>query len=133
MEMILQRIYNGEDCTIGVLTSAHRMLGYTLELPWENNERNISCIPSGKYDIAFKNSNGYVKNIQINLLNVPGRDGITIHSGNTTDDIRGCILIGGELGKLLGKRAVLRSKERIKVLQSFLFVKNITLTIKDMP
>lgn len=43
-------------------------------------------------------------------MNVPGRSGILIHSGNTIDDSWGCILLGKKTGHLDRKRAVLLSK-----------------------
>lgn len=68
----------------------------TLELPWRNNQRNISCIPPGKYPAEKGFNSKGVEVIKIN--DVPGRDGIQIHPGNTYKNIKGCIIpgIGGK-------------------------------------
>lgn len=66
---------------------------YTLELPWKNNERMVSCIPAGNYGVIISYSNQFGKKLPI-LLNVPDREGIRIHAGNTTADTTGCILVG---------------------------------------
>ena len=59
----------------------------TLELGYQGNQRNISCIPLGLYHCIFEDRHYHV-------YSVPGRSGIEIHSGNTTGDTRGCILLG---------------------------------------
>jgi len=64
----------------------------TLELPWRNNQRYISCIPNGRYKASpgFSSSKGQI----IRLHDVPDREGILIHTGNGPDDSQGCILAG---------------------------------------
>jgi hypothetical protein len=73
----------------------------TLELPWLDNQRNVSCIPEGYYDVDFRTSAKYPKHFIVN--DVPGRSFILIHQGNYAgslnpksgkSDIRGCILVG---------------------------------------
>lgn len=63
-----------------------------LELPWKNNERRVSRIPSGVYDVVKRHSPKYQEHLHI--LNVPGRDWILMHHGNFYSDILGCILPG---------------------------------------
>ncbi len=88
----IKRWYH-KDCTIGRLTlSGGTFQCFTLELPWKENERGISCIPAGTYE-AFKRmspKNGSV----IELLNVKDRSNIQIHRGNYTRQIEGCVLVG---------------------------------------
>jgi len=88
--MIIKRWYH-EDCTIGRL-SINDFQCFTLELRDLNNEQDISCIPRGKYDYYYRNSNhnGDV----LELRAVPDRRYIQIHAGNYTSQIRGCILVG---------------------------------------
>lgn len=70
----------------------------TLELPWRDNQRGISCIPEGVYEckLAHSPSRGYPVYW---LQDVPGRKDVQIHIGNFTKDIRGCILVGTKRGK----------------------------------
>jgi hypothetical protein len=87
----------------------------TLEEPWKDNKRKISCIPAGKYKCVKHNSAKYQDVWR--LENVIGRDGILIHAGNTTDDIEGCILVGKSYGTLKGKPAVLDSRSALSDLR----------------
>lgn len=84
----------------------------SLELPWLDNARNVSCIPEGEYrcDLFESSRWGTVYRVQ----NVPGRSAILFHAGNTTADIEGCILLGANRGILGGEEAVLISKMAIK-------------------
>jgi len=82
------------DCTVGVLSFCGLRL-FTLELPWLDNEKNVSCIPRGIYRAYIRNSpaNGYV----LELLDVTNRTHIQIHAGNFTHQIKGCILVGDSI------------------------------------
>jgi len=63
-----------------------------LELPWRNNEVEVSRIPSGTFQaIAAKRPNG---KFSIRFLDVVGRTWILIHIANYLRDIRGCIAPG---------------------------------------
>lgn len=64
----------------------------TLELPWNNNERQISCIPQGVYTVEKYSSMKYP--IAFHIKNVPNRDAILQHNGNYTHQILGCQLVG---------------------------------------
>jgi len=64
----------------------------TLELPWKNNKRNISCIPEGTYEVKKRYSEKYKNHFHV--LNVPDRAYILIHSGNYYTHTQGCILAG---------------------------------------
>ena len=64
----------------------------TLELPWKNNERNVSCIPAGTYPLRPRTTDKFGAHFALD--SVPGRSGILIHTGNFASQIRGCILVG---------------------------------------
>ena len=64
----------------------------TLELPWRNNARRVSCVPDGTYKCVKRTSPKYGHHWH--LLNVPNRDLILIHSGNYNHHTLGCILVG---------------------------------------
>jgi hypothetical protein len=86
--------WNKLDCTIGML-SCGDFKCFTLELPWRDNETNISCIPAGEYNYAFRSSarNGWV----LELKNVPDRTNVQMHSGNFMRNTKGCILVGDSI------------------------------------
>lgn len=66
---------------------------FTLERPWLNNQNHVSCIPSGTYKGRVLPSPHFGIDLP-ELLDVPGRDQILIHAGNTIEDTKGCILVG---------------------------------------
>ena len=68
---------------------------FTLELPWNNNQRNVSCIPNGTYNVIKHQSPKFKKSFWIK--GVDGRSEILIHKGNFYSDIRGCVLVGSGL------------------------------------
>ena len=83
--------------TLGLLSAPERGLAlFTLELPWLDNERSISCIPEGEYEAIYRQSpkNGEV----FELLNVPDRTYIQFHKGNFNYQTEGCILVGKNIG-----------------------------------
>ena len=64
----------------------------TLELPWKENQRNISCIPEGEYEIKKRHSKKFKEHFHI--TGVPGRSWILIHVANFVRELRGCIAPG---------------------------------------
>jgi hypothetical protein len=64
----------------------------TLELPWKDNCKQVSCIPAGTYSVIKRYSPKYGNHFYIQ--NVVNRDYILIHHGNYHTDILGCILVG---------------------------------------
>lgn len=67
---------------------------FTLELPWKENQQNISCIPAGRYPIVPRWSAKYKDHLHI--LDVPNREWILIHEANYVHELRGCIAVGRE-------------------------------------
>ena len=66
----------------------------TLELPWKDNKKEVSCIPSGYYtNVKQKTSEGRLGK-RLDIPNVPGRTNILFHKGNYPKDTEGCILVG---------------------------------------
>lgn len=64
----------------------------SLELPWRDNQRSISCIPVGSYE-GKKRTSPKFKN-HIHILDVSNRDWILVHTGNRYSDSRGCVILG---------------------------------------
>jgi len=64
----------------------------TLERPWLNNAKGISCIPAGTYICKRVDSPKFGNTFEV--TGVPNRDAILLHKGNIDDDSHGCILVG---------------------------------------
>lgn len=65
---------------------------YTLEIPWRDNQRSISCIPEGLYEVRPDEEGrwtGYPE-----LQDVPNRTEIIIHPANHVHELEGCIAPG---------------------------------------
>jgi len=63
----------------------------TLELPWRNNQQEVSCVPPGRYQVVIAPSVRFQR-LMPRVLDVPGRSGILFHPGNTDKNTEGCIL-----------------------------------------
>lgn len=66
----------------------------TMELPWKENKRSISCIPEGTYLVVKQPPKPGRDYPYFRLPNVEGRSGILIHRITYVKDLRGCIGVG---------------------------------------
>ena len=85
-----------EKSTIGNLYLNGEWLCDTLELPYKDNQRNISCIPAGQYKVRLRTARESSTRDYLHLLiqDVPNRDFVLVHVGNKSSDSRGCVLVG---------------------------------------
>lgn len=89
MVLVLKRTYFPEG-TQGVLEWNGTLVCYTIELPWLENQKRISCIPEGEY--IFKKRFSPKFKWHLHLMNVPGRHLILIHPANDAKkELFGCI------------------------------------------
>lgn len=89
MELELNRAYFKEG-TNGTLFCSGNYLCHTIELPWRNNKRNISCIPEGKYEVLPIFSKRFKHHLL--LKHVKNRSYILFHPANDAlKDLEGCI------------------------------------------
>ena len=127
--LTLKRIAHTRDGTFGVLLDSNPF-ALTCEREWFDNKSDVSCIPTGEYICRRVNSLRFGNTFEV--MFVKGRTNILVHSGNTEDDSKGCILVGEEFGEMNGKAAVLSSKkgfaeflERLKDVDEFnLIIRN---------
>ena len=85
-----------EKSTLGRLFVNGEEFCDTLELPYRDNQRSISCIPAGEYKVRLRLARESATRNYLHLLvqDVPNRTYILFHRGNTAKDTRGCILVG---------------------------------------
>lgn len=91
----IERFQKTPNSTIGKISVNGLFICYCLELAWKNNAPRISCIPTGQYPVVFRDDPGSkYKYLHLHVRNVPGRQWILVHRGNTAKDTLGCILPG---------------------------------------
>lgn len=104
-EAVLIRIEHTDEGTFGVLAFGREHCR-SLELPWRDNRRQVSCIPTGRYRCSMVNSPRFGR--VYGVRDVPGRSSILIHAANLAGDVRlrwdtqlqGCIAPFAKPGRL---------------------------------
>lgn len=130
MELELIRSYD-PDGTNGELRCGSKFICFTIELPWLGNQRNISCIPEGRYELRKR----FVQKHGAHLLvvDVPNRSWILIHPANDAKaQLKGCIAPVAQLiGPGKGNQSRL-ANEKLKalVLEAFDRNEKVFITIK---
>ena len=96
INLLLIRNTFSKKSTIGELFLNGERICDTLENPWQDNQRNVSCIPEGIYPVRLRlpRESGTRDYIHLLVKDVKDRDYILIHIGNTAKDTSGCILVG---------------------------------------
>lgn len=122
-DLILTRTSERDGGTWGVLEGKNQagkleFLALTLELPWRENKKKISCIPPGTYPIRRHHSPRF--GVCVAIDNVPGRSAIRIHAGNLPRHSTGCVLPGLTTGILSGEAALQYSQPALnRILRRF--------------
>lgn len=120
MKLTLNRIALRQTYTIGKLYIDGKYFCDTLEDTvrdtnksgkFDNGEEKIkgkTAIPYGTYEIKWTYSPRF-KKYTPQLMNVPSFEGIRIHSGNSSTDTEGCLLLGEnkKVGMVLNSRATI--------------------------
>lgn len=103
----------------------------TLELGDLNNQNDISCIPCGEYICKWTLSNRLgIYTYQV--IDVPFRTGIRIHSANRYDQLRGCIALGSGVKDINGdgQMDIINSKRTIARFEELMNGETFKLTVK---
>ena len=120
MKLTLNRIALRQTYTIGKLYIDGKYFCDTLEdtvrdtnksCKFDNGEKKVkgkTAIPYGTYEIKWTYSPRF-KKYTPQLMNVPSFEGIRIHSGNSSTDTEGCLLLGEnkKVGMVLNSRATI--------------------------
>ena len=128
MVLVLTRTYFPEGIQ-GGLEWKGTLVCYTIELPWLENQRRISCIPEGSYILQQRYSPKF--KWHLHLMNVPGRDLILIHPANDANkELLGCI---APVTKYTGKGKGSGSRKafkKLKALTTAVFERNEKVILK---
>ena len=89
MKLILIRTYGSQGIN-GNLLLEGKEICKTIELPWKNNEKRISAIPEGTYQVSKRYSKKFDWHLEI--TGVRGRSLILFHpANNALKELNGCI------------------------------------------
>ena len=135
-QVTLLRTSTSDHGTEGLLY-ARGVRFYTMEPPDRNNQRNISSIPAGSYEVHKRWSRKY--KIHYWITEIPGRTVCLIHPGNVGGDrskkLRthtwGCLLLGLARGTVHGQRAILSSKTAVRRFTSLMAMETFKLHILE--
>jgi len=96
VSLVLIRDTFTKESIIGKLYVDGEMFCDTLELPYKDNQRRISSIPMGVYNVRLRypRESGTRDYLHLLIQDVPNRDFILVHRGNKSSDSRGCVLVG---------------------------------------
>jgi hypothetical protein len=91
----LKRVYLPTEAVGSIYDESGVLICKTLELPWKDNQRSISCIPEGTYRVIKQEPKESRPYPYFHLPEVRGRSGILIHKITYVKDLKGCIGVGG--------------------------------------
>lgn len=102
MEAKIVRLSPKDSPQKGVFILNNEPLLVTLELPWNNNENSLSCIPTGEYECVKTRDRQTFGGMRIpvtyEIQGIENRSGILFHIGNFLKDTTGCVLISERYG-----------------------------------
>ena len=132
----VKRVYL-QNQTLGSWFFNEQALCKTMELPWKDNLRSVSCIPEGDYTVTKEppipanDSQGRKERPywHFRIHNVPGRSGVLVHKITYVKDLRGCIGVGFSFGDL-NQDEVLDMMDSTKALQKLVEVMPVRFTLR---
>jgi len=139
-ELNIYRYQTGDQGTRGIAWLPG-FWAHSLELPWRDNQTNISCIPAGEYDIEFVTARRRIGGLRQMywLREVDNRTGVLIHPGTFAGDKRkgfkssvlGCILLGHDIGTYKQQQAIFETRGAVLALHDALNRQPAKLIIKE--
>lgn len=89
MELELKRTYYPKG-TNGEIKLDGKLLCLSIELPWLNNQQDVSCIPEGRYRLEKIHTEKF--GWHLHIMNVKDRGLVMIHPANDARlELKGCI------------------------------------------
>ena len=143
LNIYLYRLEDSDQGTFGIITH-NGTWWHTLELPYRDNKRNISSIPTGEYNVSIRYSPSFGRQLY-HVKKVPNRSFILFHGANFGGDrnkgwqthLHGCIALGKKIGKSRNKYGIMQkcifsSRQAIREFMDYLNNESFKLTIKDI-
>lgn len=91
MEILIERTYLAKGVN-GVMSIDRKIICFSIELPWNFNSPQKSCIPEGRYLLKPRYNEKFKHHWE--LEGVKGRMGILIHPANDAlKELKGCIAL----------------------------------------
>lgn len=137
MKLTLNRIFLGSSATIGELLINDKHLCDTIEdrvRPEGEKVYGKTAIPEGTYEVKLTHSPRF-KKILPEILNVPNFSGIRIHTGNSSKDTEGCIIVGtwdGEKEDWVGSSKIAFDKLMSLLEEATNNKEKVTITVKSL-
>ncbi len=118
MELELIRTYLPKGTNGEILLNGKRLCS-SIELPWLENKKRVSCIPEGRYQLTKRYSLRFGWHLLVN--NVVNRSYILIHAYNdAVKESKGCI---APVFVLTGNGKGIRSRAALQLLLSIVYPK----------
>lgn len=137
MQLKLNRIFKTNTFTIGELYINEKYVTDTLEdrvRPEGEKVYGKTAIPEGTYEVKLTHSPRF-KKILPEILNVPNFSGIRIHTGNSSKDTEGCIIVGtwdGEKEDWVGSSKIAFDELMTLLEEATNNKEKITITVKSL-
>lgn len=137
MQLKLNRIFKTNTFTIGELYINEKYVTDTLEdrvRPEGEKVYGKTAIPEGTYEVKLTHSPRF-KKILPEILNVPNFSGIRIHTGNSSKDTEGCIIVGtwdGEKEDWVGSSKIAFDKLMSLLEEATNNKEKVTITVKSL-
>ncbi|MHC6528831.1 MULTISPECIES: DUF5675 family protein [unclassified Vibrio] len=87
--------------TFGELYDGSEVVCVTVEPDWQNNEKNVSCVPAGVYSVTRHSSPRFGdcfaisnKNLGVTVSGPSLRSNCLFHAANYPNELEGCIAPG---------------------------------------
>jgi hypothetical protein len=121
--LTLVRKFETDGGTFGVLYFNGSEVCKTLEKEWLDNEKFVSCVPVGIYELEKHESDKYGSTVALisDILNVTHQDeegseryAILIHGANIPTQLAGCLAMGETYCHIMGSYGVCNSSKNVK-------------------
>lgn len=100
MDLVLNRNSHKAAYTDGVMTIPDGERLYSIEQPWRDNQKRVSCVPPGRYDLIpymspTHGATWYLENLDLGVGGAGAdRSYCEIHAANWARQLEGCIAFG---------------------------------------